>query len=329
MSSTDIDVSDVIKPNVTLERIAGGAEQVLAFVQAALLRVGNPPAIVERYTEQAKAGNYEHLLRVSTRYCGEIDTICAYTFDTMGRKWPAVEYIKWLYGELPEGETRESRHQKALDSMREGIEHDNRERLKALAKWALVEPTHLYSRAEVLARPSLVPKSPGVYAWWFQSTGELEGIPDVSVPVGECQEYEGKHLLYIGIAPRQPSASKSSATTIGHRLRNHYRGNAEGSTLRLTLGCLLGMELRRVGNGKRMTFCKCEYELNDWMQKNTFVDWIVQEKPWELETYLLSQLSLPLNLDQNNQHPFHAHLSRLRREAKAKAKQLPIKDTKI
>ncbi|MEV1246427.1 GIY-YIG nuclease family protein [Nonomuraea sp. NPDC049750] len=29
------------------------------------------------------------------------------------------------------------------------------------------------------------------------------------------------------------------------RMRYHFRGNAEGSTLRLTLGCLLGLELAR------------------------------------------------------------------------------------
>ena len=45
------------------------------------------------------------------------------------------------------------------------------------------------------------------------------------------------------------------AATGINRIRYHFRGNAEGSTLRLTLGCLLikplGIELRRVGSGKR------------------------------------------------------------------------------
>jgi len=42
------------------------------------------------------------------------------------------------------------------------------------------------------------------------------------------------------------------------RIPYHYKGNAEGSTLRLTLGCPLSeeldIELRRVGSGKRVTF---------------------------------------------------------------------------
>jgi len=41
-------------------------------------------------------------------------------------------------------------------------------------------------------------------------------------------------------------------------MRDHFTGNAEGSTLRLTLGCLLSetlnIKLRRVGRGKRHTF---------------------------------------------------------------------------
>jgi hypothetical protein len=48
--------------------------------------------------------------------------------------------------------------------------------------------------------------------------------------------------------------------------------NAEGSTLRLTLGCLLadelGIELRRVGSGKRFTFSTGEKRLSEWMEAN-------------------------------------------------------------
>ncbi|MET9440781.1 GIY-YIG nuclease family protein [Streptomyces sp. NPDC006610] len=51
-------------------------------------------------------------------------------------------------------------------------------------------------------------------------------------------------------------ANRTSTQNLRKRVRYHYRGNAAGSTLRLTLGCLLGLELRRVGSGKRMTFGK-------------------------------------------------------------------------
>jgi hypothetical protein len=88
-------------------------------------------------------------------------------------------------------------------------------------------------------------------------------------------------------------------------VRYHFRGNAAGSTLRLTLGCLLGLELCRVGSGKRMTFGKVgEIELSAWMAEHARVCWIESSKPWELETEPISQLDLPLNLDQNNRNPF-------------------------
>ena len=53
------------------------------------------------------------------------------------------------------------------------------------------------------------------------------------------------------------------------RVKYHYRGNAEGSTLRKTPGCLLawelGIEFRRVGFGKQMSLAEGEQGLIAWM----------------------------------------------------------------
>ncbi|MET8121086.1 GIY-YIG nuclease family protein [Micromonospora sp. NPDC005189] len=67
-------------------------------------------------------------------------------------------------------------------------------------------------------------------------------------------------LLYVDISPKAPPGNgrPPSRQTIRGRIRYHYRGNAAGSTLRLTLGSLLagelGIGLRRVGSGNRLTF---------------------------------------------------------------------------
>jgi len=67
-------------------------------------------------------------------------------------------------------------------------------------------------------------------------------------------------LLYKGISPKRPPANGRSPTSqaLRDRIKYHYSGNAAGSTLRKTLGVLiseeLGIELRRVGSGKRITF---------------------------------------------------------------------------
>lgn len=191
----------------------------------------------------------------------------------------------------------------------------------------LVKPEKLWSRSEVLADPSPVPREPGVYAWFFRS------VPP-KVPVEDCLEVGGHKLLYVGIAPKPPPKSGRPPSTQGlwDRVRYHYRGNAEGSTLRLSLGCLLsqelGIELRRVGSGKRMTFGKeGEGRLSEWFQRNAFVSWVVDPEPWKLEERLIADLSLPLNLDQNRDHPFHSVLSEIRQSAKRRARELPALET--
>ena len=184
----------------------------------------------------------------------------------------------------------------------------------------LLHPTKLYTRNEVLKNPSPVPKESGVYAWFFNE------IPP-NVPIDECQMSDGKTLLYVGISPKQTSRQgKPSTQTIWHRIRYHYRGNAEGSTLRLKLGCLLSdqlvVELRRVGSGKRMTFHEGEQKINEWMQENAFVTWISHLEPWKIEDQAIRQLSLPLNLKDNKRHPFHRNLSSIRRHMKKQARAL-------
>ncbi|KAF5062757.1 hypothetical protein DSECCO2_301740 [anaerobic digester metagenome] len=188
---------------------------------------------------------------------------------------------------------------------------------------SLLEPEKLWSRDEVILNKSTVPKKSGVYAWYFCET------PGV-VPISNCHQYNGLTLLYVGIAPKAPpkNGALPSKQRLFNRIRNHYKGNASCSTLRLTLGCLLaeelGLALRRVGSGQRLTFADGEVRLSSWMQQNAFVTWVEDSEPWILEEKLISELSLPLNLDQNRSHIFHYSLSNLRRDAKATARKLPI-----
>jgi hypothetical protein len=99
------------------------------------------------------------------------------------------------------------------------------------------------------------------------------------------------------------------------RIRYHSTGNADRSTLRLTLGCILGLELRRVGSGQRFTFADAETRLTEWMAENTRVCWTVCRAPWTVEAEAIAKLCLPLNLDQNDRHPFHPVLTAMRAEA--------------
>jgi hypothetical protein len=187
----------------------------------------------------------------------------------------------------------------------------------------LLQPNRLWSQQEVLGNPSPVSREPGVYAWYFKE------IPP-GVPVSGCHTKDGHRLLYIGISPREPpkNGAAPSRQKLFHRIRYHYRGNAAGSTLRLTLGCLLSdrlhIQLRRVGTGNRLTFADGECELSKWMGDNAFVVWFATPEPWRLERQLIGQYSLPLNLDMNNDHPFHKSLSQIRKVARENARALPI-----
>jgi hypothetical protein len=132
-------------------------------------------------------------------------------------------------------------------------------------------------------------------------------------------------LLYVGIAPRNQGSSQN----LRRRISYHYRGNAEGSTLRRTLGILLTerseFPLRRVGGGQRMTFTHLgEQWLDKWMEENAFVCWFEYPSPWNIEASIFKVLPLPLNIRDNGHHPFSGELNRLRKEAISMARQQPI-----
>lgn len=186
-----------------------------------------------------------------------------------------------------------------------------------------MRPDRVWSRAEVLGRPSPVPAVAGTYAWYFKQ------LP-AAIDTTKCISWAGLTLLYVGISPKAPPADGVGASrqNIRRRLRQHHALNAYGSTLRLTLGCLLGdrlgLVLRRVGSGTRLTFADGEPRLSQWMADNAFVCWVADERPWELEDALVMTLDLPLNLQGNDRHPFRASLRGARAAARDHARALPV-----
>ena len=181
-----------------------------------------------------------------------------------------------------------------------------------------VESAPLLTRAEILVRTDLIPQSRGAYAWFFRS-------PPPGVPTGDCYVRDGLTLLYVGISPK----NERSRQHLRKRVVYHLKGNAEGSTLRLTLGTLLApvsyYPLRRVGSGKRMTFThQGEQWLDAWLNENALVCWTGHPEPWHLEHELLASYSLPLNIQDNRSHPFCGDLTSMRQVAKEAARQMPI-----
>ncbi|WP_341874206.1 GIY-YIG nuclease family protein [Kosakonia arachidis] len=122
----------------------------------------------------------------------------------------------------------------------------------------------------------------------------------------------------------------NSRANLRQRIKTHYSGNAEGSTLRRTLGVLLATEsnfpLRRAGSGTRTTFTHSgEQWLDQGMEQNAKVYWVADEEQWLLEESLIANISLPLNIQGNN-HTFKPILSGMRSKAIAEAKIMETAD---
>lgn len=188
----------------------------------------------------------------------------------------------------------------------------------------LLAPARLFTASEAAGGDG-APRRPGLYAWYF------DAIPP-GIDASACHRHAGVTLLYCGISPKKPPANgrPPSKSHVHQRLRTHFGGNAAGSTLRLTLGCLLEQEigtvLRRVGTKGRLTFTNPgEQLLDQWMHAHARVAWIEHAAPWEAEHALLaSGLALPLNIDGNPNAAYAAPLSALRSAAKRRAEALPL-----
>lgn len=191
----------------------------------------------------------------------------------------------------------------------------------------LLAPLKLWTWAEVSALPRQCLKVPGVYAWWFTERPTLlppeffEGAP----------LHEGARLLYIGIAQSSPKSSER----LGGRIRFHFCYGAEGSTLRISLGCLLGFTRWRVSSdparaeaeGRRTSInfsTHDEQALSQWMSMHARVCWLKRERPWELEPRLLRAVCPPLNLQSCPGNRFATQLKALRKAAKTHALQSPV-----
>ena len=150
------------------------------------------------------------------------------------------------------------------------------------------------------------------------------------IDAGAAFARDGLPLLYVGISPKAPPIGGGPASTqnLYKRIRYHYTGNAEGSTLRLTLGCLLerrlGIELRRVGSGTRMTFSAGEVILRQWMADNALVASSSTQQPWVPEPEVIGALDLPLNIEHNAHNPQRQFVRDTRAACKARARSLPV-----
>jgi hypothetical protein len=165
-----------------------------------------------------------------------------------------------------------------------------------------------------------VPRVKGIYAWWFAPDALV--VPDA--PYVRAAERE---LLYVGIAPKKPSAAgRPSSSTLHTRLATHARNNASRSTLRLSLGVLLADTLEltlRLQRGRPTWGIDGELRLTNWMHEHARISWVALDTPWIVEDEMLSSVPLALNID-GRDDAFASSLSLRRSAARATARRATI-----
>jgi hypothetical protein len=110
---------------------------------------------------------------------------------------------------------------------------------------ALRHPKRLYGVDELSGAPNLIPQEGGVYAWWFSKAPP-------GVPIDDTAVHDGRRLLYVGIAPRKPSAAGSvSSRNLRHRLLTHCRGGLSARIDVRFVGATLWTDMKWVCNGGR------------------------------------------------------------------------------
>lgn len=183
-----------------------------------------------------------------------------------------------------------------------------------------------FTRDEVFAEPCPVPNAPGAFGWWFRTVPE-------AIDVSGCEVRDGLTLLYLGSSPGPPpeTGPRPVAQDLYKRIRFHFGGtggDAHGSTLRKSLGLLLakelGLQLRRVGSGKRQTFAGGEAVLTQWMAENALVSWVIRPEPWLFEDTLITLFQTPLNLNDKTRNPFYPELTKIRRDASKRAGKMRV-----
>ena len=190
----------------------------------------------------------------------------------------------------------------------------------------LLHPKKLYSREDILKSPNPVPSQNGIYAWYFKSTPnidifkkyyQIETNTKASF-LKDSFKFKDYQLLYIGISPKDIK----SKNNIRNRIRGHMNGNSYGSTLRLSLGCLLSNELNITLNkyGSSIHFGEGEEKLSKWINHNAFVTFQTCEEPWNVEDEAIRTLLLPLNIRDNDKSVFKKPLETIRKNAKRMAR---------
>ena len=142
---------------------------------------------------------------------------------------------------------------------------------------------------------SVLPDSAGISLVCIKNEVELPRTFDEVI----FKKFEGYRVLYTGIAGRENTQRNSLRKRC---YRDHFASNdSSGSTLRMSLGVLLGFKLiPRNNNVRRTKFYEAnEKELTNWMKQTLIICYVEVENPWKYKEELIERFNPPLNIKKN------------------------------
>jgi len=191
---------------------------------------------------------------------------------------------------------------------------DKPDDINTIRQW-LLNPPNRDKASSLKENKKKIPKTKGIYAWYFKH----DSLP---VPSNSYFKVDDFELLYVGIAGKSPESKGDLRDRIYNK---HINGNAEGSTLRFSLGVLLRrkgspLELKRKGIIKKRIKWSNEDYITEWICDNALVAWIEHKRPWKVEESAVKNLGhlLPLNIKHNKENLFAQELNRERESLKNK-----------
>ncbi len=156
--------------------------------------------------------------------------------------------------------------------------------------------------------PSVIPSEPGNYIVTLRKGHTLPGI-GADLEYRSWSDFKDMHVVYTGMS------EKSLRRRITH---DHLKGHSAFSTLRISLGCLLGFKLvprDRVPDGRHWRFsAEDEAALSAWMRENLVFHYRRTQAPDIMEKALIVLHYPPLNLDSPIGDPIHKEFQAKLRE---------------
>jgi len=144
----------------------------------------------------------------------------------------------------------------------------------------------------------IFPKQSGVYFWYVTKKGAIQ----LGIDVTDCFLKSDKYLVYIGLAKN-----------LNERLNWHYNDKHSPSSIRSGFVSTLRQTLSALLVGEMVT---AKPIVDKFLREEMVVEYEVCFNYKEKELELIGSHNLPLNLKNNNNHPFCKTLKQLRKQSK-------------